>query len=151
MTYLDLARSALSRGEKSEERPSQTTAGRCEVGSGCERSEICEKSPAINDVAVGLTQVSDFHGSHCVHLLVNLDVAPACVWAPPLMHPANPAPPRHVARGPKLASPDPLNQGATRLMIDFSNLAVMVPFVPPARAARPPEEREGWGSGAVEK
>jgi hypothetical protein len=36
-------------------------------------------------------------------------------------------------------------------MIDFSNLAVMVPFVPPARAARPPEECEGWGSGAVEK
>jgi hypothetical protein len=36
-----------------------------------------------NDVAVGLAQVPDFHGSHCVHLLVNLDVAPACVWERP--------------------------------------------------------------------
>jgi hypothetical protein len=55
MTYLDLARSALSRGEKREQRPSQTTAGRCEDGLDGEKSEICEKSPATNDAAAGLT------------------------------------------------------------------------------------------------
>ena len=42
-------------------------------------------------------------------------------------------------------------------MIDFSNLAVMVPFVPPARAANHPRNARGgewrrremsWGSGA---
>jgi hypothetical protein len=30
-----------------------------------------------------LLQVPDFRGGHCVHLLVNLDVAPACVWERP--------------------------------------------------------------------
>jgi hypothetical protein len=37
-----------------------------------------------------LLQVPDFRGGHCVHLLVNLDVAPACVWEPPRSNPRIP-------------------------------------------------------------
>jgi len=50
---------------------------------------------------VGLSEVPDLHGKHCVHFLVNLELAPCLpVGASPLTQPANPAlaggrPPKH--------------------------------------------------------